>query len=45
MVNVKLFAVYQEVYGKSELSLSFPEGAMVGDVLDHLIQETPELAK
>ena len=45
MVNVKLFAVYQEVYGKSELSLSFPEGAMVGDVLEHLIQEKPELAK
>ncbi|MEM9273080.1 MAG: MoaD/ThiS family protein [Cyanobacteria bacterium P01_F01_bin.143] len=45
MVNVKLFAVYQEVYGKPELSLSFPEGTTVGDVLDYLIQEKPELAK
>jgi len=45
MVNVKLFAVYQEVYGKSELSLSFPEAATVSDVLDYLIQEKPELAK
>ena len=44
-VTVKLFAVYQEVYGKTELRLSFPEGSSVSDALDYLIQEKSELEK
>ncbi|ELS03551.1 MoaD family protein [Xenococcus sp. PCC 7305] len=44
-VKVKLFAAYQEVCGKSELTLSFPEATTVGDVLNYLIQERPELEK
>ncbi|MGK7897227.1 MAG: MoaD/ThiS family protein [Xenococcus sp. (in: cyanobacteria)] len=42
-VTVKLFAVYQEIYGKAELRLSFPKGGTVSDALDYLIQEKPEL--
>ena len=44
-VTVKLFAVYQEVYGKAELRLSFPKATTVSDALDYLIQDKPELEK
>jgi sulfur-carrier protein len=44
-VNVKLFAIYQEVYKKSELSLAFPEGTPVRSVLDCLLQDHPELER
>jgi molybdopterin synthase sulfur carrier subunit len=44
-VNVKLFAIYQEVYKKSELSLAFPEGTPVRSVLDFLLQDHPELER
>ncbi len=44
-VTVKLFAVYQEVYGEAELRLSFPKATTVSDALDYLIQDKPELEK
>lgn len=44
-VTVKLFAVYQEVYGKAELRLSFPEATTVSAALDYLIKDKPELEK
>ena len=44
-VTVKLFAAYQEVYGKSELKLSFPRPTTVEEILDYLIREKPELEK
>jgi sulfur-carrier protein len=44
-VNVKLFAIYQEVYQTSELSLVFTEGTTVRSVLDFLLQDHPELER
>ena len=36
-VTVKLFAVYQEAYGTSELILELPQGTSVVEVRDRLI--------
>ena len=44
-VTVKLFAVYQEVYGTPELILQFPAGATVGQVRDRLLNEQPQLER
>ena len=44
-VTVKLFAVYQEVYGVNELVWDFPDGTTVQTVCDRLIAEYPELIK
>jgi sulfur-carrier protein len=44
-ITVKLFAAYQEAYGKSELVLEFPDGTPVSAVCDRLITEYPELSK
>lgn len=43
-ITVKLFAAYQEAYNQSELKLQFPSSVPVATVLDHLLQEHPELA-
>ncbi len=42
-VTVKLFAIYQEAYGASELVWTFPADAPVGAVHDRVLQEHPEL--
>ncbi|NJR39887.1 MAG: MoaD/ThiS family protein [Leptolyngbyaceae cyanobacterium CSU_1_4] len=42
-VTVKLFAVYQEAYGVTELVLEFPAGTTVRELCDRLIAEHPEL--
>lgn len=42
-VTVKLFAVYQEACGATELALGFPVGTTVMEVCDRLIAEHPEL--
>ena len=42
-VKVKLFAIYQEAYGASELIWTFPAGASVGSVRDRILTEHPEL--
>lgn len=44
-VTIKLFAVYQEAFGATELSRQFPPGTTVKDVLDSLTRECPKLAQ
>jgi sulfur-carrier protein len=44
-VKVKLFAVYQEVFGKSELDLALLPETTVEQVLTSLIEQQPKLAK
>ena len=44
-ITVKLFAAYQEAYGKSELVLEFPNNTPVRAVCDRLIAEHPELSE
>jgi sulfur-carrier protein len=42
-VTVKLFAVYQEVYGQPELVLSLPKDTSIQQVYDRLLQQHPKL--
>jgi molybdopterin synthase sulfur carrier subunit len=42
-VTVKLFAIYQEAYGASELVWSLPAGSPVGAIRDRILAEHPEL--
>ena len=44
-VKVKLFAIYQEVFQTSELDLVFSKSMTVGNVLEFLIEQKPQLAK
>ena len=44
-VTVKLFAIYQEVYGVNELVWDFPHGTPVQTVCDRLINQHPKLSK
>ncbi|MEL4898554.1 MoaD/ThiS family protein [Crocosphaera sp. Alani8] len=44
-VTIKLFAIYQEVYGVPELIRKFPLETTVSDVLSIIIQEHPQLKK
>ncbi len=44
-VNIKLFAIYQETFGQSELVLELPHGTTVVAICDRLIAEYPELSK
>jgi sulfur-carrier protein len=42
-ITVKLFAAYQEAYGRSELQWDVPDGISVETVRDRLLQAHPEL--
>jgi molybdopterin synthase sulfur carrier subunit len=42
-ITIKLFAAYQEAYGKSELQLEIPSQTSVWEVLECLIAEHPKL--
>jgi sulfur-carrier protein len=42
-VNIKLFAIYQEVIGASEISQDFPPDTPVSAVLELLINQYPQL--
>jgi molybdopterin synthase sulfur carrier subunit len=42
-IKVKLFAIYQEAYGVSELVWTFTEGEPVGAVRDRVLAEHPNL--
>jgi molybdopterin synthase sulfur carrier subunit len=42
-VTVKLFAIYQEVYGLPEVKWQFPATATVGAVRDRALAEHPNL--
>ena len=44
-VTVKLFAAYQEAYGRSQLVLQLPAPTSVATVLAQLVAEHPELQK
>ncbi|BAZ85892.1 MoaD/ThiS family protein [Dolichospermum compactum] len=44
-VTVKLFAIYQEVYGVNELVWEFQSGTPVQAVCDRLITQHPKLSK
>ncbi len=44
-VTIKLFAIYQEVYGIPELIRQFPPETTVSDVLSLIIEEHPQLKK
>lgn len=42
-IKVKLFAVYQEVFGTPELDLDLLPEATVGEVLESLIEQQPQI--
>jgi sulfur-carrier protein len=44
-IQLKLFAAYQEAAGKPELQLDLPDGTTVGQVLDQLLFQHPQLAR
>jgi sulfur-carrier protein len=44
-VTIKLFAVYQEALGMSEVVYQFPANTPVKTVLDRLTQDRPSLAQ
>ena len=44
-VTIKLFAVYQEAFGTTEISRQFPPNTPVKAVLDRLTLERPQLAQ
>jgi len=44
-VTIKLFAVYQEAMGKTEIAHQFPPNTPVKAVLDRLTLERPQLAQ
>lgn len=43
-VKLKLFAIYREKVGQSELEMSVTEGSTAGEVLDRLVSDYPSLA-
>ena len=44
-ITIKLFAAYQEAYNQPELKLNFPPQTTVGEVLDYLLEQKPQLKK
>ena len=44
-MTLKLFAIYQEAFGASEISLQFPPNTPVKAVLERLTIDRPELAQ
>lgn len=44
-IKVKLFAIYQETWGKDEFKLKIPVQTTVIKVLEKLLTEKPELQK
>ncbi|MBD2021546.1 MoaD/ThiS family protein [Leptolyngbya sp. FACHB-36] len=44
-ITLKLFAAYQDAYGVPELQLTLPPSTPVGEVLDRLVAEHPQLAQ
>ena len=44
-VTVKLFAVYQEAFGATEISYQFPPNTTVKAVLERLTLDRPQLAQ
>jgi sulfur-carrier protein len=44
-VTLKLFAIYQEVFGTAEIAYQFPSNLPVKAVLERAIADRPELAR
>jgi sulfur-carrier protein len=44
-VTIKLFAVYQEAFGATEISYQFPPNTTVKAVLERLTLDRPQLAQ
>jgi sulfur-carrier protein len=44
-VSIKLFSVYQEIIGESEITQNLPVGTAAGDVLQQLVDRYPQLAQ
>ena len=44
-VTIQLFSVYQEAFGRSEISYQFPPNTPVKAVLERSIAERPQLAQ
>ncbi|WP_035798125.1 MoaD/ThiS family protein [Crocosphaera chwakensis] len=44
-ITIKLFAIYQEVYGVPELTRQVPQETTVSNILSELIEEHPQLKK
>ena len=44
-ITIKLFAIYQEAFGASEISHQFPPNTPVKAVLERLTIDRPELAQ
>jgi sulfur-carrier protein len=44
-VTIELFAIYQETFGREEISYRFPPNTPVKAVLDRMIAEQPKLAQ
>jgi len=43
-INVKLFAIYQEIYNKPKLTLTVAEKTTVTDIFNMMLTEHPELS-
>jgi sulfur-carrier protein len=44
-IQLKLFAAYQEAEGQSDRQLELPDGTTVGQVLDQLLAQHPQLQR
>ncbi len=44
-ITIKLFAAYQEAYNLRELQLNFPSQTTVGEILDYVLAQKPQLEK
>jgi sulfur-carrier protein len=44
-IQLKLFAAYQEAAGQPELQLELADGTTVGQVLEQLLKQHPQLAQ
>ena len=44
-ITIKLFAAYQEAYNLPELQLNFPSQTTVGEILDYVLAQKPQLEK
>ncbi len=42
-ITVKLFAIYQEVYGQEEINLDLPQNSKVEDIFKIMIIQYPQL--
>jgi molybdopterin synthase sulfur carrier subunit len=44
-VTIKLFAIFQEVYGIDQMQIKLESGAIASQIFDHLVSQHPHLEK